>query len=583
MIVMNSVLYNQVISKLQIDNGFDIKAIRSVIDIYGAYHKKVKNSLNLNKNVFVESKLILDFLSQFGLNNIVLSNDKYLFSDSLLLVVDKCNILYNKTIDERKIVIFNSLNNLILLLFKDYLKENDKKFIKIVKFDNIERGNKINDKLLLVSERLDLIDLYNNNKLNQNNILKIVDRKVIDYVLTNDLNADYLFLYSNLLCDLLYNDSDRYEKISYLISLLNNTKDMYFKNLEFSCILNVADSDLCINDDNGFKYKLILSALFLSGTSFLFVININSVTSLNKVCDKRIYNNNEASICINSILDNNVLREGIVKENIDLFSEKTELLDNSEIRNKIDMAYEQLEEIENVKKEIQSLFVGDTVKDDVTINERYNLYNSLIKIKQTNFVEENMKYVDLIDEAIYKNEFIELKEVPFISQKEAEIYNGCEASSLLMALQYKNKLLDYDLKKFVEEVPKHKYDPHQGFIHSIYDYAPRDVVHWIAPDALSRFALNYGMAEDISGSDVEDLKGYIRNNTPVIVYVTANFKEANFTEGEVPLNLHVVLLIGYNQVNGDYVIIDPYYGRQEIEASAFEKSYNILKYGVAIY
>ena len=44
-------------------------------------------------------------------------------------MVDKCNILYNKTIDERKIVIFNSLNNLILLLFKDYLKENDKKFI----------------------------------------------------------------------------------------------------------------------------------------------------------------------------------------------------------------------------------------------------------------------------------------------------------------------------------------------------------------------------------------------------------------------------------------------------------------------
>lgn len=67
--------------------------------------------------------------------------------------------------------------------------------------------------MLLVSERLDLIDLYNNNKFNQNNILKIVDRKVIDYVLTNDLNADYLFLYSNLLCDLLYNDSDRYEKI----------------------------------------------------------------------------------------------------------------------------------------------------------------------------------------------------------------------------------------------------------------------------------------------------------------------------------------------------------------------------------
>ena len=36
-----------------------------------------------------------------------------------------------------------------------------------------------------------------------------------------------------------------------------------------------------------------------------------------------------------------------------------------------------------------------------------------------------------------------------------------------------------------------------------------------------------GFIQKLQG-DVEDLKGYIRNNTPVIVYVKANFKEANF-------------------------------------------------------
>ena len=36
-------------------------------------------------------------------------------------------------------------------------------------------------------------------------------------------------------------------------------------------------------------------------------------------------------------------------------------------------------------------------------------------------------------------------------------------------------------------------------------------------------------------------------------------------------------------IQDSVAFFDPYYGRQEIEASTFEKSYNILKYGVAIY
>lgn len=182
----------------------------------------------------------------------------------------------------------------------------------------------------------------------------------------------------------------------------------------------------------------------------------------------------------------------------------------------------------------------------------------------------------------YKQSF-ELKNVPFVSQKDTKIFNGCEAASLLMALKYKEKLLDYDLHKFVLEMPKHDSDPHKGFIYSIYDYEPLDVTHWIAPDALTEFAKNYITAQNISGASVDDLKKHISDGNPIIIYITANFEKPNIIPNqEVPLNLHVVLLTGYNNTTDEYIVLDPYYGRLIIKGENFRTSYNHLKYAVLI-
>ncbi len=45
-------------------------------------------------------------------------------------------------------------------------------------------------------------------------------------------------------------------------------------------------------------------------------------------------------------------------------------------------------------------------------------------------------------------------EVPYHSQTESKIYNGCEAASMLMALQYKGYLAGMDLATYVEMMPK---------------------------------------------------------------------------------------------------------------------------------
>lgn len=190
---------------------------------------------------------------------------------------------------------------------------------------------------------------------------------------------------------------------------------------------------------------------------------------------------------------------------------------------------------------------------------------------------ENFEETDTIKQAV------ELENVPFVSQKDTKIFNGCEAASLLMALKYKEKLLDYDLHKFVLEMPKHESDPHKGFIYSIYNYEPRNVTHWIAPDALTKFAKNYITAENISGDSVDDLKKHISNDNPVIIYITAKFeKPIVVSNQEVPLNLHVVLLTGYNNETNEYIVLDPYYGRIIVKGEDFENSYNHLKYSVLI-
>lgn len=175
-----------------------------------------------------------------------------------------------------------------------------------------------------------------------------------------------------------------------------------------------------------------------------------------------------------------------------------------------------------------------------------------------------------------------LRGVPRINQKEG-VLNGCEVASLLMGLQYKGYHQGMTLKQIAEAVPKTD-DPHTGFILDIWDLLPLNQLHWIAPDALSKFGKRYydGVI-DISGASVEDLKREIDNGNPVVVYGTYYFQHPKSWCGEVPTNLHVMLMIGYNKRTGNIILIDPWGGIEiVVSGNMFATQYNLMKYAVAI-
>lgn len=177
---------------------------------------------------------------------------------------------------------------------------------------------------------------------------------------------------------------------------------------------------------------------------------------------------------------------------------------------------------------------------------------------------------------------IMLHQVPRLNQKDG-VLNGCEVASLLMGLQYKGYNQGMTLKQIAEAVPKTD-DPHTGFVLDIWDLLPLDQPHWIAPDALSTFGKKYyeGVV-DISGASVHDLKREIDDGNPVIIYGTYCFHHPKSWSGEVPTNLHVMLMIGYYPKTGHIILHDPWGGvKIVVTDNLFTTQYNLMKYAVAI-
>ncbi len=68
----------------------------------------------------------------------------------------------------------------------------------------------------------------------------------------------------------------------------------------------------------------------------------------------------------------------------------------------------------------------------------------------------------------------------------------------------------------------------------------------------------------------------------MVVYTTSNFNYPSTWDGEVPLNLHVVLLTRYNRITGNYIVLDPWNGRKIILKQKFESIYNLMRYAVVV-
>lgn len=326
---------------------------------------------------------------------------------------------------------------------------------------------------------------------------------------------------------------------------------------------------------------------------------------------------------LDSFFEGDMVKESVTKEEFLSWQEDFDTLTEEEqslLEEQFQSGMDQITKTEEALSRLSELFLNEEmteVKEEVDREDYDTISHLFHELKQSFVLESHQEQIDLILKHVEEKEeeerrrieeererqrqialekkrkeeeerrkieeaYVEVTGIPFINQRTEQIYNGCEAACLLMSLQYKNLALNYNLHTFAEEVPKHETDPHQGFIHSIYDLEPKNVAHWIAPDALSRFGSQYGTVRDISGSGVSTLKEYLDQGNPVIVYVTSNFNYPTAWDGEVPVNLHVVLLTGYNQITGNYIVLDPWSGRKIIAKQKFEAIYGLMNRAVVV-
>ncbi len=171
---------------------------------------------------------------------------------------------------------------------------------------------------------------------------------------------------------------------------------------------------------------------------------------------------------------------------------------------------------------------------------------------------------------------------------------GCEATSLLMALQYKGIATNVSYREFLDNMPKHSSNPAKGFVGSPYkeDTSKRTTIY---PQPLTDYANTYaaGRTVNFSGKSVEDIKKEILADNPVVVYLTVRREPPIYVtyivEGEeqsLLRNNHAVLVTGYDSQANKLRITDPWSrdGRNEywVDIPGFAYSYNIRNHAIVV-
>ncbi len=171
---------------------------------------------------------------------------------------------------------------------------------------------------------------------------------------------------------------------------------------------------------------------------------------------------------------------------------------------------------------------------------------------------------------------------------------GCEATSLLMALQYKGIATNISYRKFLDDMPKHSSNPAKGFVGSPYeeDLSKRTTIY---PQPLTDYANTYaaGRTVNFSGKSVDDIKKEILADNPVVVYLTVNREAPVYVtyivEGEkqsLLRNNHAVLVTGYDSQTNKLRITDPWSrdGRREywLDIPSFAYSYNLRNHAIVV-
>ena len=163
--------------------------------------------------------------------------------------------------------------------------------------------------------------------------------------------------------------------------------------------------------------------------------------------------------------------------------------------------------------------------------------------------------------------------------------SGCEGASLLQALQYKGKLINWGLIQFLKTIPKSPDgNPNNGFVGSSF-IESSSVYSAIYPAPLTAWAKKYGNVQNISGSSVSSLVNQIKIGNPVITWVTINFQPVRWGAwpfGAAVNNNHAVTLDGYNKSSNQVHVSDPISGSYWLSRATFETIYDARKYAVVV-
>ena len=296
---------------------------------------------------------------------------------------------------------------------------------------------------------------------------------------------------------------------------------------------------------------------------------------------------------INKYSVNGILLSSTTNTNINEINRAYNKLDDKykdRLKKQVQDIKKQLDEINNMQERIDNLFENNNktiVKDNVTIETIDKYLIELNKIPQKDFVIKNQIYLSNAKIEIKKKieaAWVKLN-VPYISQNKNNILNGCEAASMLMALQYKGYLKETTLQEYVKLMPlSPNNNAEEGFTHDLYTLYPLTVPHWIAPTPLTKFGIDTSGNTNIingTGLSIDELDQELDNNNPVIIYIIAKFNEPKEVIEGAPRNLHVMLLTGYNKITGDHFIVDPWThddGRTSwtVSKKLLEEKYNFV-------
>ena len=297
---------------------------------------------------------------------------------------------------------------------------------------------------------------------------------------------------------------------------------------------------------------------------------------------------------INNYYENNIVKSSITIEMVNELLERNNKLIKTHqelLFPRINTIKEQIDNINTYKTSIALLFTDNTyqtVRSDITrenLNQVLALKNNIL---QQDVINEQDNYLNIVakelayreeqerirqeeerkrkEEEARKERERQIKEawtvlnVPYISQNKNGVINGCEAACMLMALQYKGYLQNMDLVTYATNMPKST-NPFSGFTYDIFKEDPVSVPHWIAPSPLVAYgktSSGYINIEDATGATLTDLDNQVAAGNPVIIYLTSKLnKPKDYIEG-APKNVHVLLLVGYNSITKEQILIDPW-------------------------